>query len=592
MPGLAELFEPYRQAMTSQGAIDHDEQIYGAIEALLGDPRLRSWAQSRCRHLLVDEFQDLTPAHLLLVRLLAAPSYDVFGVGDDDQVIYGYAGATPEFLIDYHKFFPGADHHQLEVNYRCPAPVVEAATTLLSHNRRRVPKKTRADSRSTTGLETIRVPESDMGSQLISVVSDLVDRDGPSSVAVLSRVNVGLLVPQISLMEAEIPASTVLDDTLLHRSGVRAALAWLRLASSVALHEPMEGSDLAEAIRRPPRSLSPGVRSALGNGFWTIDRLASFAAGSNDTRTRDRLEGLVDDVSYLAAMVSDQASVADQLSAVRDRIGLGSVLDRLDNSRAHPTGGHSDDLDALIVLAHTHPRVEAFEPWLRSSLQHQQPHGEIVNLSTVHRVKGLEWPHVVVWDASVGLMPHRLASDVEEERRIFHVALTRCSETVTIISRADSPSPFVGELYRPATEEEAKRPVSDEVEAEPGLELTWQGYRASVVSVESKAALVRVGNASLIRVPWGETVTVGDKRARLVEPTGPGLDQALLDRLKEWRRRRAQDDGVPAYVIAHDAHLESIASRRPTTLEELARCDGIGPSRLDRYGDDLLAVVG
>ncbi|MGA7269917.1 MAG: ATP-dependent DNA helicase UvrD2, partial [Acidimicrobiia bacterium] len=593
VPGLAELFEPYRQAMSSQGAIDHDEQIYGAIEVLLTESGLRSWAQSRCRHLLVDEFQDLTPAHLLMVRLLAAPSYDVFGVGDDDQVIYGYAGATPEFLIDYHRFFPGADHHQLEVNYRCPAPVVEAATTLLTHNRRRVSKKTRSDSTATTGLETVRIPEPDMGSHLVGVVSDLVERTGPGGVAVLSRINVGLLVPQISLMEAGIAATTVLDEALLQRSGVRAALSWLRLGSSVALNEPMDGSDLAEAIRRPPRSLSPGVRSALGNGFWTIDRLASFAEGSNDSRTRDRLGGLVDDVAYLAAMVTDGGSVADQLGAVRDRIGLGTVLDRLDNSRARPTGGHSDDLDALIILAHTHPTVEAFEPWLRSSLQHQSPpHAEVVNLSTVHRVKGLEWPHVVVWDASVGLMPHRLASDVEEERRIFHVALTRCSETVTVISRAASPSPFVGELYRPATEQETTRSPVVEVEARPDLELTWQGYRATVISAEARAALVKVGNASMIRVPWGETVTVEGKRVRLVEPAGPGLDEDLLGRLKEWRRKRAQDDGVPAYVIAHDAHLESIASRRPTTLEELARCEGIGPSRLDRYGDDILAVVG
>lgn len=592
VPGLAALFEPYREAMTRQGGIDHDEQIYGAIEALLSGPGLRSWAQSRCRHLLVDEFQDLTPAHLLLVRLLAAPSYDVFGVGDDDQVIYGYAGATPEFLIDYHKFFPGADHHQLEVNYRCPAPVVEAASTLLTHNRRRVPKKTRPESTATTGLETIRVPEPEMGGQLIGVVTDLVERAGPRSVAVLSRINVGLLVPQISLMEAGIGATAVLDESLLQRSGVRAALAWLRLGSSVALHEPMDGSDLGEAIRRPPRSLSPGVRSALGSGFWTIERLASFAEGSNDGRTRDRLEGLVDDVAYLAAMVSDGASVADQLSAVRDRIGLGTVLDRLDNSRARPTGGHSDDLDALIVLAHTHPQVEAFEPWLRSSLQHQHPEGDAVNLSTVHRVKGLEWPHVVVWDASVGLMPHRLASDVEEERRIFHVAVTRCSESVTVVSRAASPSPFVGELYRPASETETTRSVSGEVEARVDMELTWQGYRATVISVEPRAALVRVGNASAIRVPWGETVSVGGRRLRLVEPAGPGIDAELLDRLKEWRRRRSEQDGVPAYVVAHDAHLESIAARRPTTLEDLARCEGIGPARLDRYGDEILTVVG
>ena len=118
--GIAEGFDRYRAALADLGAVDFDEQIYRAIEILLTDPDARAAAQARCRRLLVDEFQDLTPAHLLMIRLLAAPGYDCFGVGDDDQVIYGYSGATPEFLIGFPRYFPGAAHHPLEVNYRCP----------------------------------------------------------------------------------------------------------------------------------------------------------------------------------------------------------------------------------------------------------------------------------------------------------------------------------------------------------------------------------------------------------------------------------------------------------------------------------------
>ena len=91
-----------------------------------------------------DEFQDLAPAHLLLVRLLSAPTYDCFGVGDDDQTIYGYNGADPGWLIDFATWFPGSGDHPLEVNYRCPAGVVEVADRLLRHNQRRVAKTIRA----------------------------------------------------------------------------------------------------------------------------------------------------------------------------------------------------------------------------------------------------------------------------------------------------------------------------------------------------------------------------------------------------------------------------------------------------------------
>ena len=94
--------------------------------------------------MLVDEFQDLTPAHVLMIRLLAMPAGDVFGVGDDDQTIYDHAGADPRFLVDYPSFFPGAEATALEVNYRCAEAIVEGASKLLAYNRVRVPKEIRA----------------------------------------------------------------------------------------------------------------------------------------------------------------------------------------------------------------------------------------------------------------------------------------------------------------------------------------------------------------------------------------------------------------------------------------------------------------
>ena len=104
------------------------------------DGDLRRAVQAEHRHVLVDELQDLTPAHLLLIRLAAGPSADVFGVGDDDQCIYQHIGSDPRFLIDYATYFPGAAEHALEVNYRCPAPVTEAAATLLTYNQRARPE--------------------------------------------------------------------------------------------------------------------------------------------------------------------------------------------------------------------------------------------------------------------------------------------------------------------------------------------------------------------------------------------------------------------------------------------------------------------
>ena len=143
--GVADGFDRFRAALAERGQVDFDEQIYRAIEILAADPVARAAAQARCRRMLVDEFQDLTPAHLLLIRLLAAPGFDCFGVGDDDQVIYGYSGChagVPDRLR--RRTSRGRPTIPLEVNYRCPPAVVDAARHLLSYNHERVVKTIRS----------------------------------------------------------------------------------------------------------------------------------------------------------------------------------------------------------------------------------------------------------------------------------------------------------------------------------------------------------------------------------------------------------------------------------------------------------------
>ena len=139
--GFAAVAEAYADLLDERDIVDFDHQIIRAIEVLLADPHARRAARRVCSVMLADEFQDLTPAHLLLVRLLAGPRADVFAVGDDDQTIYGYSGASPAWLIDYDRHFPRAARHDLNVNYRCPPEVVDAAASLLSYNADRLEKQ-------------------------------------------------------------------------------------------------------------------------------------------------------------------------------------------------------------------------------------------------------------------------------------------------------------------------------------------------------------------------------------------------------------------------------------------------------------------
>ena len=570
--GFAELAPAYAEALEERGAVDFDNQIVRTIDVLLTDPNARAAARRVCGVLLVDEFQDLTPAHLLMIRLLAGPRADVFGVGDDDQTIYGYSGASPHWLIEYERFFPGAARHLLGVNYRCPPEVVEAASNLLSHNRHRIAKDIEpAAGRSAAGRSLAVEAAGDGGSAVVERVRSLLAGGADArDIAVLTRVNSTLLAPQILLAEAGIECMAPVGPWFLERTGVASMLAWLRLATSATARLPADA--LAMAARRPPRGISPRVVEWIAEQH-NVGALRGLAGRISDARTAERVSDFADDVERLGGMARDGADTLALLEAIREGTQLGATLDeRLDASRrAVDRSAHGDDLRALMSVAPHCGDPAEFEDWLRRRLTEgsrgggegdpragRPSWGRGVRLATVHRVKGLEWPHVIVLSATEGLMPHRLASDLEEERRVFHVAITRGSESVLIV--ADGPqSPFIREVQ-------------------------WRSKLEPAAPTEQPA-----------RSPRPETPKPA---APASKAQSPPIDEAVepeaamaFQRLRQWRLERSKADQVPAFVVFSDATLRELARRRPTTDEGLLAVSGIGPAKLTAYGESLKDLI-
>jgi DNA helicase II / ATP-dependent DNA helicase PcrA len=630
--GFAELFPTYREELERRGVLDFDEQVYRAIELLLTRPDLRAIAQRAGTHLLVDEFQDLTPAFLLLIRLVAGPTAQVFAVGDDDQTIYSYAGASPSYLVDIDRWFPGAARHALEVNYRCPPQVVDRVSTLLSHNRTRVDKTIRSGRLEATGSITVQaVPAAAMATTAVDRLRELLQEGvPPTDLAVLARVNSALLPVQVALTEAGVAHTAPLDRSVLGRTGVRSALAYLRLGLDL---ERIQRDDLFDTINRPARKVRSAVTPLLPKGRLSLRQLEQVADALDGTH-QDRFAGYLGDLKLLERAITDGADTAACLRLIRDRIGLGEAMDALDRSRTRPEGSsHADDLDALLQLAELQPDPASFRSWLGERLAvPADPTG--VTLSTIHRVKGMEWPHVVVFAANAGLFPHRLADDVEEERRVLHVAITRCMQSVVVVADRDRPSPFLAELDE--AREPARRPETSPadgdravvratrnddgtVAARPGIEVDLVGgVPARVVDRDgTSVAFQPVGDPAdehgppPVWLPYGATVMVDGRSSTLVRHertrgapgaggTGDGrlldvgddpADEPLFEALRGWRSRVAAESGVPAYLVFHDRHLRIIAGRKPQSLTELAGCPGVGPTKLERYGDDVLDLV-
>ena len=258
------------------------------------------------------------------------------------------------------------------------------------------------------------------------------------------------------------------------------------------------------------------------------------------------------DIQQLQKLASSGAPTSDLVFALIDEIGLAGAVGTLDaQRRGMNRAAQGDDLTAIQHLAAQHDDVASFEGWMRDHLAVRRDPGGVM-LSTVHRVKGQEWPHVVVHLADAEQYPHRLAEDVEEERRLFHVAITRASSHATIVT-GPSPSPFVSELTNEP--------------AEPTERLVIASHRPEPVKKSSKSA---------------------------VSKTDPSSDlnpeaQARFAALKELRNNLR--DGKPAYVVFDNKTLVSIARMAPTTRAELGKISGVGPAKLDRYGDAVTELM-
>jgi len=623
--GISDGFDRYRSSLAEAGALDFDEQIYRAIEILVTQPDARGAARTRCRSLLVDEFQDLNPAHLLLLRLLSAPGFDCFGVGDDDQVLYGYSGATPKFLIDFADYFPGATPYALETNYRCPPDVVDGASSLLSYCSERIDKVIRpARARAETngrepapddGLVILEDPQEQWAATTVRVVGGwLTAGHDPTDMAVLARVNSALLPVLVGLSESGIACESSLTPRVLDRTGIRVALAYLRIGNDP---DHIRIDDVRETIRRPSRRIAPNV----------IDMLTSSGRSSvsDVRRLAGRLTGA--DVEKLRLYASDLEVVARGcatssiagLRAIRLEVGLGDAVDILDASRDEADRStHVDDLIALESVASLHTDASTFETWLRSVLQPRAAAQPGVLLSTIHRIKGREWDRVIVFGVNQGLLPHRLGNDLDAERRVLHVGMTRARVQAVLLADSNAPSEFLDEVrgtrsrdvlpaptarassepsqvaHRPRgrsdlRRRETRRPLeSTRIGALAGLQISRGGTQGEIVEVNDSGVVVQVGSLRE-RVSFGAEVTVEGKLVTLVPAREPNPTGA--ERLRGWRSTVSAAEKMPAYLVLSDKDLVAIADARPRTLAELAGCRGIGPMKLERWGDEILATL-
>jgi DNA helicase-2/ATP-dependent DNA helicase PcrA len=445
------------------------------------------------------------------------------------------------------------------------------------------------------GLEVLTRPGDGLATTAADTIVGLIDRGvEPRSIAVLTRVNSSLMPVQVALAERGIPFDSLLSANVLDRTLMRATFAWIRIALDPT---EMTRNDLFEAVRRPSRGITRLLSESIGRrrGPFSLNDLVEMGRRL-EGRRGTRWDGFCEDIVAAARATSSTPKLLDVLSS---EVGLDRAAAALDAGRSRADrSAQGDDLTALRRVAALGPGPERFEAWLRERLTTPSS-ADGVTLSTVHRVKGLEWDHVLVFGVDRGSMPHVLSDDLEEERRVFHVAITRGRESVTVLADQDRPSRFLTEIdgTAPLPTEPAPPDVSTERVPAGGIHVDVGdrlgisgGYVGTVAEILTTGVLIDTAGATMA-IPWGERVEKAGEKGRLAPGQGSAEPQ-LIERLRVWRLEQARSQGVPAYVVFNDKTLEALAAMRPTTGESLLTVPGIGPAKLDAYGDDLLDILG
>jgi len=529
---MARVLQTYEEVKSERGVIDFEDVLLLTVGILAERDDIARAVRSQYRHFVVDEYQDVNALQQRLLDLWVGERDDVCVVGDAAQTIYSFTGATPRHLLDFPRRYPHAQVVQLVRNYRSTPQIVALANILVrvGHGQDRPDR--------TEPLQLRAQGQDGPTPSLTQYPDDLAEATGVAA-AIKALVTRGTSASQIAVLfrtnaqsEAYESALANAEVAYLVRGGER-FFARKEVRGAILL---MRGAARADDGSKPLGEL---VRDVIAGAGWTQRAPASGGA------MRDRWESL-------QALVG----LADNIVATQPSARLPDVVRELDER-------------AAVQYA---PTVEG------------------VTLASLHAAKGLEWDCVFMVGCSDGLIPISMAvgpEAIQEERRLMYVGMTRARRELRLSwSGARNPggrfsrrlSRFLGE---------AASVLGDGARSAARMTGASSSGRPGKAGKPKKA-----DKSSRCRGCGTDLVTGATRKMGRCQDCPPTYDEATFEALRGWRLAVAGEAKVPAYVIFTDATLAAIAENRPSTPAELALISGVGARKLERYGGDVLAILG
>ena len=427
------IYHSYEQKLRCSNLIDFDDMLILCLQLLVERKDILSIWQNKYRYILIDEFQDINKVQYEIIRLLAAPQNNLFIVGDDDQSIYRFRGAKPEIMLKFHEDYPDCKQVFLDKNYRSTGSIVMASSKLVGHNVQRFQKQMRAVTEMGPAI-TIRSFDT-LAKENQSIAEEILklNKEGIalSKMAILVRTNMGAGSLLHKLMEYNIPFK--MKDSLpnLYDHWIaKDIIAYIAIAMGRS-----ERALYLQIINRPKRYVS---RDCFDTPEVNLELIKDYYEDKN--WMLERLDKMEYDLKLLRGMKPFAA-----INYIRRGIGYDEYLQEYALQRRIKVEELSDLLDELQDSAREYPSYDKWfthmeeykEELKKQAYEIKNNKTDSITIATMHGSKGLEYAVVFIIDANEGITPHKKAvldTDIEEERRLFYVAMTRAKEYLYIFS--------------------------------------------------------------------------------------------------------------------------------------------------------------
>jgi len=441
----AKVYREYQETLKKSNALDFDDIIVKTVELFRSCPEVLHNYQERFRYIMVDEYQDTNTAQFELIRLLADGYRNLCVVGDDDQSIYKFRGANIRNILDYEKVYPDAKVIKLEQNYRSTQNILDAANTVIRNNRGRKEKALWTEKGAGSRIHFRQFDNAYEEAEYIADdIEDKVKKDGIAyaDCAVLYRTNAQSRLLEERMVVEGIPYHVVGGVNFYARQEIRDILAYLK-----TIDNGRDEVALRRIINVPKRSI----------GAASLEKVADYAQMKEITlfdalceadqikglgRAENKIKGFVNLIRVLRSGLSSY-TLPDLIKALLENIEYAEYLRDQDEESAEDRLGNVDELitkAAVYEETHDEPNLSEFleEIMLVADIDNVEDGDNRVLLMTLHSAKGLEFPVVYLAGMEDGLFPSfmTIASDdpmeIEEERRLAYVGITRAKEDLTL----------------------------------------------------------------------------------------------------------------------------------------------------------------